>query len=269
MNKLNQSSSQTEALRYADAQERRMRIMATLESEQFVSVVDLANLLKVSGMTVRRDLRILESAGEARILHGGASIVNTQERSNFTLRSEAANAEKSAIAQCAVSLLGLSDTIAIDAGTTAFQLALALPDEFKGLVITHSLPVITHFVNNPKVNLLCLGGELLHESQAFIGQTTIETIQKLRIETLFLSAKAANAEGVYIEASNERSTKIALMKTSQRVVLLLDHTKLQAPAPVQLCTLAGITDLITDLPLQNELAAICEYHEVQVTIAKN
>jgi len=254
-------------LRYDGAAKRREQILAALKEHVFVSVVDLAHSLDVSGMTIRRDLRRLEESGEIRVVHGGASLLDHSGRSTFSLRSAVAKAAKNAIARHAVTLLKPRETIALDAGTTAFHVAAALPLEFNGLIVTHSVPVVNHLMNHPSRRLLCLGGEVLQSSHAFIGQTTIDAIQKLRIGTLFLSATAADPSGVYVEADIERPTKIALIRASSRVVLLLDHTKFQALAPVQLCSWEYIDEVITDAELPDDVTLACAEKSVTVTVA--
>ena len=54
---------------------RQERILIELERNGFASVVDLSSLLRVSEVTVRRDLEHLETAGRLRRTHGGALAV--------------------------------------------------------------------------------------------------------------------------------------------------------------------------------------------------
>jgi DeoR family fructose operon transcriptional repressor len=54
---------------------RQERILDELERNGFASVVDLSSLLRVSEVTVRRDLEQLETAGRLRRTHGGALAV--------------------------------------------------------------------------------------------------------------------------------------------------------------------------------------------------
>lgn len=236
-------------LRYRDAAARRDAILHRLRLAGFCAVGELAEELGVSEMTVRRDLRQLEADHEVRLVHGGASLRPESLSSTlFSSRAKSNGAAKRKIARRAASLIGLRDTIAIDAGTTAYELALGLPGEFTGSVVTHSVPVIQHMLSQPPVRVVGLGGDLYHPSQAFVGPTTVEMASSLRVRTMFLGAAALDERGVYCDADVERPTKRALMSIADEVVLLVDHTKFSTSAPVLLCRYEEIGTLVTDRP---------------------
>jgi DeoR/GlpR family transcriptional regulator of sugar metabolism len=93
-----------------------------------------------------------------------------------------------------------------------------------------------------------LGGELLPESQAFVGPRTVEAVAGLRVQTLFLGAAAVDEQGIYVSTDNERPTKLALMSIADRVVLLVDSSKFLASAPVHLCGWDDISAVVSDAP---------------------
>ena len=236
-----------EAMRYDSAPQRRRVIMERLRESGFVSVTSLTQDLGVSDMTVRRDLRKLEQQGSVRVVHGGVSALHgPMHDPAFVSRSRRGAAAKKAIAETALGLVADTDTIAIDAGTTTYALAQALPHSFGGTVVTHSVPVIQLLLNRGRGTVVGLGGELLHESQAFTGQMTVDAAHGLRVSTLFLGAAAVDERGVYVATDRERPTKLALIDVADQVVLLADHTKFAMTAPVLLCPHDRITTLVTD-----------------------
>lgn len=235
-------------LRYGDAPARRRAIMRQLRSAGFCAVGELAERLQVSEMTVRRDLRQLETDDQIRLVHGGASLPpGAADSARFTSRAEANDSAKRQIGQSAARLIGPRDTVAIDAGTTAYQLACALPDEFAGCVVTHSVPVIQHMLSRPSVRVVGLGGDLYHASQAFVGPTTVDMASSLRVRTVFLGAAALDERGIYCAADVERPAKQALMGIADHVVLLVDHDKFATSAPVLLCRYDRVGTLVTDV----------------------
>ncbi len=236
-----------EAMRYDSAPERRRLIMERLRETGFISVASLTQDLGVSDMTVRRDLRKLEQEGAVRVVHGGVSALHGPlHNPAFVSRASMDAAAKKAIADTALTLVADTDTIAIDAGTTAYALAQALPHTFGGTVVTHSVPVIQLLLNRGRGRVVGLGGELLHESQAFAGQMTVDAARGLRVKILFLGAAAVDERGVYVATDNERPTKLALIDIADQVVLLADHTKFATSAPVLLCPHEQIATLVTD-----------------------
>lgn len=234
-------------LRYDAAPVRRRRILDALRERGFMSVSDLAIDLSVSDMTVRRDLRRLQDEGEVRIVHGGASLLHgTLQTPGFIARAGAQAEPKRRIAQKAVSLLRPNDTIALDAGTTTYEVAAALPESFTGTVVTHSVPVHSLLLHRPQVRLVGLGGELHTPSQAFVGSMTGAAASGLRVRIMFLGASAVDERGVYVDADVERSTKLALMDIAETVVLVADSSKFTAPAPVLLCPLDRLDGVVAD-----------------------
>lgn len=247
---------------------RREEILRRLQAAGFVSVTTLTGELGVSDMTVRRDLKLLAAAGEVRVVHGGASLPHgTLRTADFAGRSERELDAKRRIARYAVGLVGLTDTIAVDAGTTAFELAAALPDGFRGCVITHSVPVLQHMLHLPGARVIGLGGELLADSQALVGALTVAALGGLHADIVFLGAAALNHRGVHVATDLERPTKQALTDVADRVVLLADHSKFSASAPVRLVPLDGVDVLVTDAPVPETMAGPLADAQVAVQVA--
>jgi DeoR/GlpR family transcriptional regulator of sugar metabolism len=256
-------------LRYLDAPERRRRILVSLREAGFQSVTALADALQVSDMTIRRDLRRLEATGAVRIVHGGASLPHgTLQTPSFVSRADAQSAAKRRIAMAARTFIEDAETVGIDAGTTTYELAVALGDGFSGTVITHSVPVIQHFLHHPEVRLIALGGELNHDSQAFVGPLTVDAMTRLRLRRFVLGAFAVDEDGVFVNQDLERPTKLELMNRADEVVLVADASKFEHSAPVLLCPLKRLTRVVTDQPLTGAIARRLAAANVDVVVAR-
>lgn len=248
--------------------ERRERILALMRVNGFQSVTQLVELLDVSDMTIRRDLRTLAKDGEVRVVHGGASLPHaTLRTADFTRRGQYKQGAKQQIARTALAGLGGNATIGIDAGTTTFEIAAALPATFTGTVISHSVPVLQHMRTYAGARVIGLGGELLAWSQAFVGSAAINALAELQADTVFIGAAAAGPSGLFVATDRERPTKRALMASSARVVLLADVTKFTADAPVRLCPWAEIDALVTDEEPPAAITRACARSQVQVLVA--
>jgi DeoR family fructose operon transcriptional repressor len=246
---------------------RREEIMRRLQDAGFLSVTYLTAELGVSDMTVRRDLKQLAAAGELRVVHGGASLPHgTLRTADFASRAQHEREAKRRIARAAAALVAPAATIAIDAGTTAFELAAALPDAFRGCVITHSVPVLQHMLHLPAARVIGLGGELLADSQALVGALTVQALAGLRAEVVFLGVAAVSERGLYVATDQERPTKLALMEAADRVVLLADQSKFSVSAPVRLAPLDAVDVLVTDAPLAAATAEAAERAGVAVHV---
>ena len=239
--------SDSSSLRYDTAPERRQSILDAVEGAGFVSVTELTRRLGVSDMTVRRDLRKLAVDGRVRIVHGGVSALRPALHSpEFTGRAGEHAESKQAIGEAAVRGLDARATVAIDAGTTTYAAMQALPPDFQGTVVTHSVPVMQLALTRGLGRVVGLGGELLPSSQAFVGPRTVEATSGLRVDTLLLGAAAVDKHGIYVSTDNERPTKLALMSIAERIVLLVDASKFTTSAPVLLCGWDAVTGVVSD-----------------------
>ena len=237
------------------AAQRRDRIRRDLEATGFISVRALTEELGVSDMTIRRDLRRLEAEGTLRIVHGGASLPTP---SDYRQRGMSERAAKAAIGEYAAGMLPAGSTVLMDAGTTVAQIVRYLASDYEGYVITHSVPVIETMLARPGTPVHCLGGELRPESRAMIGPTTVEQLQKVSAEVLFLGAAAISERGVFVAKDLERGTKTAFIRASRRVILVVDHTKFGKFSPVLLAPLDVIDEIVTDRQPPAELARLVD-----------
>ena len=119
--------------------QRRHAILAEVRQAKAVSADELARQFGVSLETIRRDLRGLRDQGLLERVYGGALSVRSTE-GTFATRSSLHAGRKRGIARLAATLIGPEDTIVIDIGTTALEVARALPAWFRGRVLTNSVP---------------------------------------------------------------------------------------------------------------------------------
>ena len=241
-----------------DGSRRRARVMARLQEVGVLSVADLARELGVSHMTVRRDLHRLETEGQVRTVHGGVGlpVVGHDAGSTATVRDGGASRR---IARRAAQLIGAGDTVALDAGPSAHELARALPGSFVGSVITHSMPVmqlLAERVDGPAgPRLVALGGELTGARQALVGPTTVEAIAGLRARTFFLDAAAVDVRGTYACSTAEARVARGLADIVDEVVLLATGAAFTGSAPALVAGLDRLDAVVTDGPPPPPLAA--------------
>lgn len=236
-----------EPLRYRDAPGRRAAILDRLRSTGYLTISEVADHLGVSEMTARRDVKRMDEDGEVLSVRGGLRLPpDDTSGSEYTWRASADTEAKAAVGTAAVECVRPDDVIAVDAGTTAFQLAAHLPPSFAGTVVTHSVPVIDLMMDRPEVKAIALGGDVYRPSRALVGSATLEVARGLRVRTFYLGAAAVDERGIYAAADVERNVKHTLMDIADRVVLLIDHHKFGATAPVLLCGWERLAAVVTD-----------------------
>ncbi|WP_221585519.1 DeoR/GlpR family DNA-binding transcription regulator [Microbacterium sp. G2-8] len=235
---------------------RQRAIVQDLKERGFVSTTELAATYEVSDMTIRRDARRLAQTGAARSVHGGLMLPHgTMHGVGFAARAGEDAEAKRRIAAACVTLISSSERVFVDAGTTAYAVASALPQSFSGTLITHSAPVMQAALHLPNARTIALGGELLHDSQAFVGDMAIANLEGLRAETAFIAVAGVDSRGLYIERNLELSTKLAIMAAADRVVLIASHGKMGRTDLVRLGDYRDIDMLVTDRRPPDAIAA--------------
>jgi DeoR/GlpR family transcriptional regulator of sugar metabolism len=244
-------NTNSETLRYRDAHARRAAVMDNLRATGFVTISELAAQLGVSEMTIRRDAQRLHEEGQAIALRGALRLPMPDANSDpsvseYLRRATAARSAKTIVGQLAAQDILPDDVIAIDAGTTAMQIAKALPPDFSGSVVTHSIPVVNHLFELPLAKTIALGGDLYRPSRAFVGSVTVDNAKRLRVRTFYMGVAAVDERGIYTSGDIERLVKQTLMEIADRVVLVIDHRKFDVTAPVFLCGWDQLTAVVSD-----------------------
>jgi DeoR family transcriptional regulator, fructose operon transcriptional repressor len=234
------------ARRQHTATARRESILLALRAKGFLSIADLTSELRVSHMTVRRDLQHLEQTGQVRMVYGGASL-SVPALHDAGRWVDSAAVDDARIGRCAATFVDQTSTIGIDAGQLGYEVARALPEHFRGTVVTHSLPVIQLLMGRSRPpRVVGLGGELVPSSYAFVGSNTVAAIDGLRVDTLFLTIDGLDDRGAYAHSDGEASVKRALLNVARRTVIVGRHAVLDDPAPLLLGRLSRFTALVTD-----------------------
>ncbi len=239
------------------ATERREAILRRLTATGFVAAADLARELRVSEMTIRRDLSSMAGAGLGRRVRGGLGLPAGALAGSgielglpFETRSEERAGAKRRLAEAAAALLDeLGDgLVALDAGTTIAPLAVLLPAG--RTVVSHSVPVIIACDRRDDLDLIGLGGDYQPQTRSFGGPSTRAALVDLAIGVAVLSATAVSASGTWSTNSVDADTKRSLAAAADTVVLVVDASKLGGRGPVRAIDLSTIDIVVTESPVE-------------------
>jgi DeoR/GlpR family transcriptional regulator of sugar metabolism len=252
-------------VRYTEAPARREELLRRLSAEGYVSSARLADEFGVSEMTIRRDLRQLSLDGQARRVIGGASLPHFGHGLPFEERDRSGSAEKRAIAAACLPLLEGAAMVALDAGTTVAPLAaLLLPGV---TVITHSVPVITVAAERDDIELIGIGGVYQRETHSFAGEAARRAIADYSVDVAVLSATALDSSGVLCANALDAELKKELARAARTTILLVDHSKLGARAPIRFGSLDLIDVVVTDDGADPDDLAVLADAGIRVVIA--
>jgi DeoR family transcriptional regulator, fructose operon transcriptional repressor len=226
--------------------QRRQEILAEVRHTSAVSAEDLAVRFGVSVETIRRDLRSLRDRGLLERVYGGALSVQSTEGS-FTARSAKHQDRKKAIARLAATLVKPDETIVIDVGTTALEVARALPADFRGRVLTNSVPVAMELSGNEDIELLLSGGQVRNGDAACFGRRADDFFEEFYADKAFLGSGGVHAKaGLTDYHAHEVATRRVIIAHAGASYVLADSSKLGTVAVRRVCPLSQITAVLTD-----------------------
>ena len=154
-------------------------------------VGDLASVFGVSEMTVRRDLDSLESEGKLTRVHGGAVSV-TAEPSFAEIVVERLD-QKNRIGALAADMVEDGQTIILDIGTTALQVARHLRGR-EVTVITTNLAAYEELLPETTIELILLGGIVRRNYRSLVGVLAEDALRQLRADLCFIGASGIESD---------------------------------------------------------------------------
>lgn len=245
-------------------------ILEQIEQRGSVNVLELAEVLNVSDMTVRRDLTELEKLGLVRRFHGGA--ISARGRSYepplFT-RSIAYVKEKELIGQYAAEMVVEGNSIALDIGTTVYQVAVNLKDTNNITLITPSIPIAELFYERSDVRLIIPGGVVRPTEKSMVGEFARRNLEQLFVDRLFLGAGAIDSEAGITEFNiDDALIKQVMIKNAKEVVLVADSSKFQKVTFAFVAPLKSVNHLITNSLPPSDLLQCLKTNGVAVHVVR-
>jgi DeoR family L-fucose operon activator len=211
-----------------------------------VTVKELSDRFSVSLETIRRDLHELESNGSVKRVHGGAiSLDNADAGLAFNKRKHERSIEKKLIAYKALALIKPGDMIMLDASSTCWYLAEALPD-ISLTVITNSFRNVLSLAVKKNIKTIAIGGEYSEKYAAFVGTIASGNISQYRVDTLFFSCSAYSSSGVWENNEINASTKKVMLASAKQKVLLADSHKENRSGIVKICQFSDLDVIFTE-----------------------
>jgi DeoR/GlpR family transcriptional regulator of sugar metabolism len=240
---------------------RHLNILNILKEFPTASIKELADRIKISQSTIRRDLDELELQGLVRRVFGGV-ILEKQNWNEppFELRQTLHAKEKDIITRYAADLIKDGDILFIDGGTTTQFIVPYLATKKNLTVVTCGLNVAFDLNRLENVSTYIVGGELHADSHSITGALAIAVLDvyNIRCTKALIAASAVSAEhGVTNRILDRIPLKRKAMEISQQSIILADGFKIGTVALGQIASITEFSSLVTDSSApEQEIAAI-------------
>lgn len=225
----------------ARTKERRERIVALAKQDGFVSVVALADMFRVSEVTIRSDLDVLESQEVLMRTHGGAYCNEKRRYTNKT----GLPGRIDRVASGAVALIDDYDAIMLEGGVIGRALASRL-HERRGLMIYSDAIDIAVQLEHSTHTVALLGGVMVGGRS--IGWPDLNQFlpQGVRARCLFLAGISLDDIGRDVAVRRD-TLRRRMMDVCDQVVLMVESGELaEVVRRDQLHELECVTRIITD-----------------------
>lgn len=245
------SASDSNSHRPLFMEERKAQILDMLEAQGKVFVPQLCDMFGVSPVTVRNDLRELESEHKLKKTYGGAiARYQTSFEMESIVKAVKNKEAKQRIAAVAAGLVHNGDTIAIDTGTTTLELAKMLAqEEKKGLTIVVNDMVIATYLAEAMTDstIIIIGGTLRNGFHCVEEPISINLLHNMSVNTTFLATNAFSFErGFSTPRITQAKMKQQIKQLGMETVMLMDHTKIGHNAFAKFADLDEVDKLIVD-----------------------
>lgn len=222
-------------------------ILKTVSKAGQVSVTDLAQDLKVSVETIRRDLKDLDLKGELVRVHGGAMCKTYRdEGTSFNNRASSNINDKMHLVEQVVANIYEGSVIGLDASSSSWLVAQAMPD-IQCTVVTNSINNINVLSGKRNITIISLGGYFSEKYKAFYGMLTKSTLSDMALDLCVISCSGFDEEsGVWDSNEYNYEIKKTFINVSEKVILLADKSKYKKKSLLRICGLDEIDILISN-----------------------
>ncbi|MCF7849832.1 MAG: DeoR/GlpR family DNA-binding transcription regulator [Kiritimatiellales bacterium] len=226
---------------------REKEIIRILSEDSGKTVAEISEMLEVSAVTIRSDLKGLADKGLIVRTRGGAF---PAFHPAILERQKVMVEEKTRIAKAAAAHVDDGDNIMIVAGTTTPLIVKYLLGKRDVHIVTNSTLIFPYARINPSIRLTMVGGEFRPSAEATLGPNAVRDLEQFHLQKAFLGADGFSI-GKGITADFVEVAEIVKMAAlhSEQSLLLADSSKYGRAGFAHIMGLDGIDGVITDAGL--------------------
>lgn len=249
---------------------RKSKIKDIILEKKSVTVTELSKYFSVTEETIRRDFKQLEDEGFLTRTYGGAFIQDGVENNvELSIRETAFIDSKKAIARKCLEIIHNGDSIFLDSSTTALQIARIVQD-MRLTIVTNSLLIINALCDKENIRLVSLGGTYSSKDKSFEGNTAVRNLENFYLDKTFMSCRTLSMEhGITDSSEAIASVRQTLIRRSNKVYLIADHSKFDKTSFIYISGYELITGLVTDKNLSDEWKEFLHQNNVVLYEAVN
>lgn len=228
----------------------------------------------VSIETIRRDISDLEREGLVKKVYGGIRMVANDMRitvmESWNKRLESCHAEKVAIVGKALEMIPDNSTIALDTGTTVYELSRLLGSRRNLTVITNSLKIASELSQNTQHTVYAVGGVLHRGEIVTVGSFACGFLDNFAaVDLCICSADGITPESGITEFNESMvDVKRRMVAIADRTIAMIDHSKFGKKALFKSCSTQDIDLLVTDRQTPRKYLDAIRKFNIEIVVAE-
>lgn len=238
------------------------KLLEIVNKNKRIEVSKLAELLKVSQVTIRKDLGALEEKGLLKREHGYAVMTSSDDISsrlafNYDIKRK--------IARLANELVRDGETVMIESGSSCALLAEELAFNKKDITIITNSTFIANYIREGNAKVVLLGGDYQPESQVSVGPLTRKCVKDFFVDKLFIGTDGYSSKIGFTGKNLMRTETVkAMAESADKIIILTDSSKFSERGVVSQFKINEISYLFTDDNIPEEIFENLKKEKVEV-----
>lgn len=231
--------------------ERLQLIKQVLREQKSADVIGLSNYLKVSEVTVRRDLEKLEAEGFLKRTYGGAVLVETgpsEEKEHRMTEERFPVSEKNReFGELGAELVENHDVIFLDSSECSVGVAEYLRTKTGVVVFTNNLRVVQAMEQDQDNMVILIGGRVSHRKKTVISSSSNIPFPDIRVNKAFLSVQGVEMNyGLTVNDKEDAYIYQEIVKRARNKVIIMEGTVFDKIGLIKVDEITNIDYVITD-----------------------
>jgi len=252
-------------------EERQLKIAELIEQKGRITIGEITELFDISHESARRDLRILESKGLCKRVHGGAikpmpvGYLPPRDR-NFDEMPVFENYEQ--IAKQAVTFIKENQIVYLTGGSFGFHICHYLPRDIHYTLVVNSIDLANRLRHLTNAELYVVGGKM-RQSTSVVDSMATDFVSRMHFDLCFITGGGLTAAfGLSNGTDETASFQRKIIENSRQKILLLPSQKIGTDAFIKVCNAEKFDLLITDWDCLEEEIAKLEEKGLEVCMAE-
>ncbi len=228
--------------------ERRHAILDYIKEKKSVTVKELSKKFFIGEATIRRDLEKIEKEKNISRTYGGAVLIEGAHiEVSLAVRETNLKSEKEIIAKLACKKIKNGDIIIMDSSSTAMMMINKFEKNDDLTVITNGAKTAVNLAEQTRFKIFATGGQMRENTLTYYGESANVFIKKFNADILFFSCSSLSMDkGIADPNEEEAKLKRLMIESSEKSILLIDHTKFNSTAFCKIGCIDIVDMVITD-----------------------